>query len=150
VFQMGAGGTGLYGVNQPAELQFYDFKTKHLKKTGFTTPARIGNNGLAVTPDKRRLVFPQVDELGSNIMLVETSANRNRWKRIASATGLSWVYSSPRGLVRAQQIAGKAAQDGFPATPRTACAAVVAGRKSAGAPQEAWIAADSFKGSFRI
>ena len=70
-FQMRSGGTGLYGINQPAELLFYDFRSKRLKKTGFTTPRRIGNNGAAVTPDGRQLVFPQYDELGSNIMLVE-------------------------------------------------------------------------------
>ena len=71
VFQMGSGGTGLYGINQPAELLFYDFKNKRLSKTGFTTPRRIGNNGIAVSPDGKRLVFPQYDELGSNLMLVE-------------------------------------------------------------------------------
>lgn len=78
VFQMGAGATGtgvgatgLFGVNQPAELVFYDFRTKQMKKTGFTTPARIGNSGVTLTPDKKQLVFPQFDELGSNIMLVE-------------------------------------------------------------------------------
>jgi hypothetical protein len=42
-----------------------------LKPTGFTTPRRIGNNGLALSLDGKRLVFPQLDEAGSNIMLVE-------------------------------------------------------------------------------
>ena len=42
-----------------------------VKPTGFTSPKRIGNNGLAVTPDGKRLVFPQLDDLGSNLMLVE-------------------------------------------------------------------------------
>ena len=71
VFQMKSGGTGLYGINQPAELLFYDFRSRRLKKTGFTTPHRIGNNGATVTPDGKSLVYPQLDELGSNIMLVE-------------------------------------------------------------------------------
>ena len=71
VFRMGSGATGFYGTNQPAELLFYDFGSRHLKKTGFTTPLRIGNNGLALSPDGKRLVFPQLDEFGSNINLVE-------------------------------------------------------------------------------
>jgi Tol biopolymer transport system component len=71
IFQMEFGATGHYGVNQPAQLLFYDFKTKRLNPTGFTSPRRIGNNGLAVTPDGKRLVFPQLDDLGSNLMLVE-------------------------------------------------------------------------------
>jgi Tol biopolymer transport system component len=71
VFQMGSGATGFFGVNQPAELLFYDFRTKRLNKTGFTTPRRIGSNGVAVSPDGKRLLFPQLDELGSDIMLVE-------------------------------------------------------------------------------
>jgi sugar lactone lactonase YvrE len=71
IFHMGSGATGLYGINQPAELLFYDFKTRQLHNTGFTTPRRIGSNGIAVFPDGKRLVFPQFDDLGSNIMLVE-------------------------------------------------------------------------------
>jgi Tol biopolymer transport system component len=71
-FQMKSGGTGgLYGTNQPADLMFYDFKSKRLRNTGFTTPRRIGNNGVTISPDGNYLIFPQLDELGSNIMLVE-------------------------------------------------------------------------------
>jgi Tol biopolymer transport system component len=71
IFQMGAGGTGLYGINQPAGLLFYDLRSRRLTKTAFTTPRRIGNNGATVTPDGKHLLYPQLDELGSNIMLVE-------------------------------------------------------------------------------
>jgi hypothetical protein len=71
IFQMQAGATGLYGTNQPAELLFYDLRTRQLKKTGFTTPRRIGNNGIAVSADGRSLLFPQLDAAGSAIMLVE-------------------------------------------------------------------------------
>jgi sugar lactone lactonase YvrE len=71
VFQMQSGATGFYGINQRAELLFYDFRSKQFKPTGFITPRRIGNNGIAVSPDGKRLVFPQFDELGSDIMLVE-------------------------------------------------------------------------------
>ena len=71
VFQMRSGATGLYGTNQPAELQFFDLRTKRMNKTGFTTPRRIGNNGIAVSPDGKRLIYPQLDELGSDIMVVE-------------------------------------------------------------------------------
>jgi hypothetical protein len=71
IFQMGVGATGLYGINQPAELLFYDLRSKRLSKTGFTTPRRIGNNGIAISPDGKHLVYPQLDELGSDIMLVE-------------------------------------------------------------------------------
>jgi serine/threonine protein kinase/Tol biopolymer transport system component len=71
VFEMGSGATGFYGTNRPADLLFYDFRTKRLTKTGFTTLRRIGNNGIAVTPDRKHLVFPQLDEFGSNINIVE-------------------------------------------------------------------------------
>ena len=70
-FQMSSGATGLYGTNQPAELLFYDLRSKRLSKTGFTTPRRIGNNGITISVDAKHLVYPQLDELGSNIMLVE-------------------------------------------------------------------------------
>jgi len=71
IFQMGSGATGFYGTNRPAELLFYDFRTKRLNKTGFTTARRIGNNGITVSPDGKHLVFPQLDEFGSNINIVE-------------------------------------------------------------------------------
>jgi hypothetical protein len=71
IFQMGSGATGRFGSNQPAELLFYEFRSRHLNRTGFTTPRRIGNNGIAVSPDGQRLVFPQLDESGSGIMIVE-------------------------------------------------------------------------------
>ena len=71
IFQMRSGATGLYGVNQQAELLFYDLRSKRVNSTGFTTPRRIGSNGIAVSPDGRHLVYPQLDQLGSNIMLVE-------------------------------------------------------------------------------
>jgi Tol biopolymer transport system component len=71
VFQMESGATGFYGTNRLAELLFYDFRTKRLNKTGFTTARRIGNNGIAVSPDGKYLVFPQLDEFGSNINIVE-------------------------------------------------------------------------------
>jgi len=71
IFQMRTGATGLYGINQPAELLFYDFRTRRLNNTGFTSPRRIGNNGIAVTPDGLRLIFPQIDDTSSSIMLVD-------------------------------------------------------------------------------
>jgi dipeptidyl aminopeptidase/acylaminoacyl peptidase len=71
IFQMRSGATGLYGINQPAELLFYDLRTRRLTNTNFTTPRPIGNNGIAVTPDGKHLVYPQLDELGSSIMLAE-------------------------------------------------------------------------------
>jgi Tol biopolymer transport system component len=71
IFQMASESTGFLGINQPAELLFYSFRTKQLAKTGFRTPRRIGNNGAAISPDGTHLIFPQLDELGSDIMLVE-------------------------------------------------------------------------------
>jgi serine/threonine protein kinase len=71
IFQMSAGATGLYGQNQPAELLFYDLRTRRLNKTGFASPRDIGNNGIAISPDGKRLVFPQLDDAGSTIMIVE-------------------------------------------------------------------------------
>jgi hypothetical protein len=71
IFHSSAGATGLYGINQPAALLFYDLKTGRLSETGFTTPRRVGNNGIAVSPDGQRLLFPQLDEAGRSIMIVE-------------------------------------------------------------------------------
>jgi Tol biopolymer transport system component len=70
-FQMKSGSTGLYGTNQPAELLFYDFRSKRASKTGFTTPRRIGNNGITISPDGKFLAYPQLDEFGSHIMMAE-------------------------------------------------------------------------------
>jgi hypothetical protein len=50
---------------------FYDFRSKHIKNTGFRTPRRVGNNGIGISPDGKYLIYPQLDELGSDIMLVE-------------------------------------------------------------------------------
>lgn len=70
-FQMRSGSTGLYGINQPGDLMIFDPAVNRAEKTGFTTPLRIGNNGIAISPDGKYLVFPQLDQLGSDIMLVE-------------------------------------------------------------------------------
>jgi dipeptidyl aminopeptidase/acylaminoacyl peptidase len=56
---------------QRGELHFYDFRSKRLRHTGFVTPRRIGYSGMAFSPDGKYLVYPQLDELGSEIMLVE-------------------------------------------------------------------------------
>jgi Tol biopolymer transport system component/predicted Ser/Thr protein kinase len=70
-FRMLAGATGFYGINQSADLMTFDLATRRLEKTGFVTPLRIGSAGIAISPDGRFLVFPQVDQIGSDIMLVE-------------------------------------------------------------------------------
>jgi serine/threonine protein kinase/Tol biopolymer transport system component len=71
IFQMESGATGLYGVNRRAELLYYDLRSRRLSKTGFTSPQRIGNNGIAVSADGSRLVFPQLEDAGSGITIVE-------------------------------------------------------------------------------
>ena len=71
IFQMKSGASGLYATNQPAELRFWDSQSKTLKATGFTTPNRMGNNGVAITPDGKYIVYPQLDELASYVMLVD-------------------------------------------------------------------------------
>ena len=56
---------------QRGELLFYDFRSKQLRNTGFVTPRRMGYSGMTLSPDHKFLVYPQLDELGSDIMMVD-------------------------------------------------------------------------------
>jgi Tol biopolymer transport system component len=55
-----------------ARIQFYDFQgdTTRSLATISRTPA-IGDAGLAVSPDEKWLLYSQVDQAGSDVMLVE-------------------------------------------------------------------------------
>jgi Tol biopolymer transport system component len=56
-----------------AAIMFFDFSTKTSREIGRTTavPA-IGDSGLAVSPDERKLLYAQVDRAGSNIFIADT------------------------------------------------------------------------------
>jgi Tol biopolymer transport system component len=56
---------------QRGELLFYDFRSKQLRTTGFVTPRRMGYSGMTLSLDQKILVYPQLDELGSDIMVVD-------------------------------------------------------------------------------
>jgi hypothetical protein len=56
---------------QRGELFFYDFRSKQSRKTGFITPRRMGYSGMTLSPDGKFLIYPQLDELGSDIMVVD-------------------------------------------------------------------------------
>jgi WD40 repeat protein len=56
---------------QRGELLFFDFRSKQLRNTGFVTARRMGYSGMTLAPDGKRLVYPQLDELGSDIVLVD-------------------------------------------------------------------------------
>jgi hypothetical protein len=70
-FQPEPGATAADGSRQRGELLFYDVRSKRVRKTGFITPRRLGYSGMTISPDGKYLVYPQLDELGSEIMLVE-------------------------------------------------------------------------------
>ena len=53
------------------ELFFYDFRSKQSRKTDFVTPRRMGYSGMTLSPDGKSLIYPQLDELGSDIVVVD-------------------------------------------------------------------------------
>ena len=70
VFQMTSGATGLYGTNRPAEL-CSRFAHQKAKQDRFHDAAQDRQQRDSGISDQKHLAFPQLDELGSDIMLVE-------------------------------------------------------------------------------
>jgi hypothetical protein len=52
-----------------SELDFYELVSGKAKK--ILTIERAPDNQIAVSPDGRTIVYPQYDQLGSDLMLVE-------------------------------------------------------------------------------
>ena len=68
--------TGLYFVprEKPTSIRFLSFATNQIKPVvDFQKPVEIGDEGagLSVSPDGRWILCTQVDQAGSELMLVE-------------------------------------------------------------------------------
>jgi Tol biopolymer transport system component len=73
---------GLYGLDagtaepggvqaQTGKARFYRFKTRKWEDLGFVTEKPVNPNGISLSPDRKWLYYSQIDERGSDIMLVE-------------------------------------------------------------------------------
>jgi len=51
------------------DISLYDFATNRITK--IATVSRSVDNHIAVSPDERTILYPEFDELGSDLMLVE-------------------------------------------------------------------------------
>ena len=72
--QWDVGKNGIYFVRTPdksgfSDICFYDFATSQIRK--LVTVKRLVDNHIALSPDGRTLLYPQSDESGSVLMLVE-------------------------------------------------------------------------------
>ena len=66
---------GIYYLAE--DLMFYDFATG--KKTTVFIDQKPLLMGLTVSPDGKSIIYPQVDVIESNIMLVKNSVMRSGW-----------------------------------------------------------------------
>jgi Tol biopolymer transport system component len=74
---------GIYGVDAgvpatpgaastaPGRARFYRFRSRKWEDLGFATAKPIISNGIDLSPDRKWLYYAQIDERGSDIMLVE-------------------------------------------------------------------------------
>ena len=66
---------GLYFVpasNAAGSIQFLNFATNQIRPvTSFEKPSYFATAGLAVSPDGRWILYGQVEQAGSELMLVE-------------------------------------------------------------------------------
>jgi eukaryotic-like serine/threonine-protein kinase len=65
---------GIYFFRTPdqqgrSDISLYDFATNRITK--IATVSRSVSNHIAVSPDERTIIYPEFDELGSDLMLVE-------------------------------------------------------------------------------
>ncbi len=73
---------GVYFVNQPdpgslPALYFYENATrKRTRLALLTKPAAVGDSGLALSPDGRYILYAQMDQSGSDILLVNNYAGQ--------------------------------------------------------------------------
>jgi len=66
---------GLYFINPEAKdgvaMEFFDFATRKVRQVGKLGKGDIGPHGIAVSPDRRQILYVQGDNSGEDIMLVE-------------------------------------------------------------------------------
>jgi hypothetical protein len=66
---------GVYFFNHkpiPRAIEFFDFETQRTTKVAeIEKPLQAWNSGLAVSPDGQWVLYSQIDQSGSDIMLVE-------------------------------------------------------------------------------
>ena len=66
---------GLYFINPEAKdgvaMEFFDFATRKVRQVGKLGKVTIGTTCIAVSPDRRQILYVQIDHSGQDIMLVE-------------------------------------------------------------------------------
>jgi Tol biopolymer transport system component len=65
---------GIYFVpaDEPHSISYFDLSTRHVRRiTEVERDFDSGNGGISVSPDGRWVLYSQVDEINSDIMLVE-------------------------------------------------------------------------------
>jgi Tol biopolymer transport system component len=66
---------GLYFINpEPKDgiaMEFFDFATRKVRQVGKLGKVSINTNCIAVSPDRRQILYVQIDHSGEDIMLVE-------------------------------------------------------------------------------
>jgi len=66
---------GLYFINpEPKDgiaMEFFDFATRKVRQVGKLGKVSINTNCIAVSPDRRQILYVQIDHSGGDIMLVE-------------------------------------------------------------------------------
>jgi len=66
---------GLYFINPEGKdgvtMEFFDFATRKVRQVGKLGKVPIGTIGITVSPDRRQILYVQIDNDGQDIMLVE-------------------------------------------------------------------------------
>jgi serine/threonine protein kinase len=66
---------GLYFINPEAkegvDMEFFDFATRKVRQVGKLGKANISTTCITVSPDRRQILYVQIDHSGQDIMLVE-------------------------------------------------------------------------------
>jgi Tol biopolymer transport system component len=66
---------GLYFINPEAKdgvaMEFFEFATRKVRQVGKLGKVTIGSTCIAVSPDRRQILYVQIDHDGQDIMLVE-------------------------------------------------------------------------------
>jgi len=66
---------GIYFINPDAkdgvDVDFLDFATRKVKEVAALGKVNIYPHGIAVSPDRRQILYTQTDQPGGDIMLVE-------------------------------------------------------------------------------
>ena len=75
VWQLAVVSDGLYFIKKDTKdgvaIEFFDFATRKVKQVAVLGKIAIFGDGIAVSPDRRSIVYTQIDNDGGDIMLVE-------------------------------------------------------------------------------